>query len=74
MRRLGNGFFNVALIDVRLPDMDGTELLDGLKEIEPKMVKIIITGYPSLENAVEAVNKGCHGHIISKDIIGKTTL
>ena len=57
-------FFNVALIDVRLPDMEGTELLDRLKEAEPKMVKIIITGYPSLKNAVEAVNKGAGGYVL----------
>jgi len=57
-------FFNVALIDVRLPDMDGTELLEKMKETEPGMVKIIITGYPSLKNAVEAVNKGADGYVL----------
>ena len=56
--------FNVALIDIRLPDMEGTELLDNLTETEPKMVKIIITGYPSLSNAIEAVNKGANGYIL----------
>lgn len=57
-------FFNVALIDIRLPDMEGIKLLDKLKETEPKMVKIIITGYPSLSNAIEAVNKGADGYIL----------
>ncbi len=57
-------FFNVALIDIRLPDMDGTELLDKLKETEPKMVKIIITGYASLQNAIEAVNRGADGYVL----------
>lgn len=37
---------------------DGTELLSKLKNAEPKMVKIIIMGYPSLENVIDAVNKG----------------
>lgn len=49
--------FNVALINIRLPDMDGIGFLDKLKETEPKMVKIIITGYPSLKNTVEAVKR-----------------
>ena len=40
-------FFNVALIDIRLPDMEGTELLEKLKKTMPEMVKIIVTGYPS---------------------------
>lgn len=57
-------FFNVALIDIRLPDMEGTELLEKLKRTEPKMVKIIVTGYPSLKNAVEAVNKGADGYVL----------
>jgi len=57
-------FYNLALIDIRLPDMEGTELLTAIKETTPRMVKIIVTGYPSLENAVEAVNKGADGYII----------
>jgi len=57
-------FFNVALIDIRLPDMEGTKLLENLKRTEPKMVKIIVTGYPSLKNAVEAVNKGADGYVL----------
>jgi len=57
-------FFNVALIDIRLPDMEGTELLEKLKETDPRMVKIIITGYPSLKNAIEAVNRGADGYVL----------
>jgi len=56
--------YNLALIDIRLPDMDGVQLLTGMKETIPKTVKIIITGYPSLENAIEAVNKGADAYII----------
>jgi ActR/RegA family two-component response regulator len=44
--------------------MEGIELLTALVETTPKMVKIIVTGYPSLQNAVEAVNKGADGYII----------
>jgi DNA-binding NtrC family response regulator len=50
-------FYNVALIDYRLPDMEGTELLSLFRETTPRMVKIMVTGYPSLQNAVTAVNK-----------------
>jgi len=35
-----------------------------MKETVPKMVRIIITGYPSLQNAIEAVNKGADGYVI----------
>ncbi|MEM2971429.1 MAG: response regulator [Candidatus Bathyarchaeia archaeon] len=57
-------FFNLALIDIRLPDMEGTQLLTAMKETTPKMVKIIITGYPSLDNAIEAVNKGADSYVL----------
>jgi len=56
--------FNLALIDIRLPDMQGTELLTQLRGTIPKMMKIIITGYPSIENAVEALNKGADAYVI----------
>jgi len=57
-------FYNLALIDVRLPDIEGTELLSALRETTPKMVKIILTGYPALENAVRAINKGVDAYLI----------
>lgn len=57
-------FYNLALIDIRLPDMEGTELLTATRERTPKTIKIILTGYPSLQNAVEAVNEGADGYII----------
>jgi len=57
-------FYNLALIDIRLPDMEGTKLLTAMKDTTPKMIKIIVTGYPSLQNAVEAVNKGADAYIL----------
>lgn len=57
-------FYDLALIDIRLPDMSGTKLLTTMKETTPKMAKIIITGYPSQNNAVEAVNKGADAYLL----------
>jgi DNA-binding NtrC family response regulator len=57
-------FYNLALIDIRLPDMEGTELLTALKETTPKMVKIILTGYPSLQSSVKAISKGVDYYLI----------
>jgi DNA-binding NtrC family response regulator len=57
-------FYNLALIDIRLPDMEGTRLLTAMHDTVPKIVKIIVTGYPSQENAVEAVNMGADGYIV----------
>ena len=63
-------FYNVALIDIRLPDMEGTRLLTTMKETTPKMVKIIVTGYPSLQNAIEAVNRGANAYVLKPFDVG----
>ena len=49
-------FYNLAIVDWRLPDIEGTKLLGSLKETTPKMVKIMLTGYPSMQNAIDSVN------------------
>jgi DNA-binding NtrC family response regulator len=56
--------YNLALIDIRLPDMEGIQLLIRMRDTTPKIRKIIITGYPTLKNAVEAVNKGADAYIV----------
>ncbi len=52
-----SNIYNLAIIDWRLPDVEGTKLLGTLKETTPKMAKIMLTGYPSMQNAIEAVNR-----------------
>lgn len=59
-----SNFYNLALVDIRLPDMEGTKLLTVMKETTPEMVKIILTGYPELQNAIEAVNQGADGYLV----------
>ncbi len=55
--------YDVALIDIRLPDMEGVRLLTQMKDSEPKMRKIIVTGYPTLQNAMTALNKDADFYI-----------
>ena len=50
--------FKIALLDIHLPDMEGTKLFRLLKEKNPKLEGIIFTGYASLESAVEALKEG----------------
>jgi len=57
-------YFNLTLLDIKLPDMEGTKLLTLMHEDLPKMVKIMVTGYPSLENAVEALNLGADAYVM----------
>lgn len=55
--------FNVALIDINLPDMQGIELLTKLRKTEPPTIKIIVTGHATLDNSIEAANQGVDGYI-----------
>ena len=58
------GPFDIALIDIELPDIKGIDLLKALRQIQPKMVKIIVTGHPSIENAVRSVNEKADGYLL----------
>jgi two-component system nitrogen regulation response regulator GlnG len=55
--------YNLAIIDIHLPDMEGTQLLSELEETTPKMRKIIVTGFPEVQNAIAAVKKGANDYI-----------
>jgi len=57
-------FYNLSLLDIKLPDMEGTELITQLNESNPDMIKIIITGFPSFENAVRSLNLGADAYIM----------
>ncbi len=63
-KKMASGSFNLALIDVKLPDIEGTRLLSSGDERLPRMVKIILTGYPTLNNAIQAVNSGADGYLL----------
>jgi DNA-binding NtrC family response regulator len=57
-------FYNLALLDIKLPDMEGTELLTKMHRTTPSMMKIMVTGFPSLNNAVEALNLGADAYLL----------
>jgi DNA-binding NtrC family response regulator len=56
-------FFNIAILDISLPDIDGIELLSRLSEIQPDMMAIFLTGHSSVKNTVQALNKGAFGYL-----------
>jgi len=57
-------FYNVALLDIKLPDMEGTKLLTKMHRTTPRMMKIMVTGHASLENAMESLNLGADAYIM----------
>ncbi len=56
--------FDAALIDVRLPDMDGTDLLPEFHATSPKTVKIVFTGSLDVEISAEDVGKNMDAFLI----------
>ena len=64
IRKVKSDWFDIALLDIKLPDMEGTELLKQLQAIKPRMIKIMVTGYASLESAIECVNLEAKAYIV----------
>jgi len=56
--------YDLAILDIKLPDVEGTSLLTSLRETSPKMIKIMLTGYPMLDNAVTSLNQGADAYFI----------
>jgi two-component system response regulator HydG len=56
--------YDLALLDIRLPDMDGTELLAKMKKQLQNTIKIMITGFPSLETGVKALDEGADAYLV----------
>ena len=57
-------FYNLAVLDIKLPDIEGTELLIKLHETEPRMIKIMLTGYPGMNNAIDSLNMKADAYLI----------
>lgn len=59
-----NNYHHLALIDIKLPDMEGTELLIEFHQLNPQMKKVIITGCATLDNAIESLNLKADGYLV----------
>ncbi|MFX0125182.1 MAG: ATP-binding protein [Candidatus Hodarchaeota archaeon] len=57
-------FVNVAIVDIRLPDMSGESILSELKEISSSTETIVLTGYGSLDSAVQAITQQAFAYLL----------
>jgi DNA-binding NtrC family response regulator len=56
-------FYDIILTDMKMPDMDGMEVLKYVKEHSPESICIILTGYGTIKNAVEAIKTGAFDYL-----------
>ncbi len=64
LEKLKERYFNIAIVDSKMPKMGGMELLEVMKERYPQTLVVILTGYGTIRNAVEAIKKGAHSYLI----------
>ena len=63
LRLMEQHSFDVILLDLRMPGMDGMAVLKTIKERWPESEVVIITGYPTIETAKEAVRLGAYDYL-----------
>jgi len=56
--------FDVALVDIKMPDLDGMEMLRALREMDEDLKALVITGYPALETAIQAVRLSAFDYLL----------
>ncbi len=64
LEKIGKTAYNVLIIDLIMPgEIDGLKLIEKIKEISHETIKIIITGYPGIESAAEAMRFGAYYYL-----------
>lgn len=75
MELLEDGDFALALVDIRMPETDGIELLERINSRRPDTAVILMTAHASVETAVEGFRKGIHDYILKplsfEDVVHK---
>ncbi len=61
--RIAEGNFDIALLDLKLAEGNGIDLMKSLRDVEPDLPVIILTAYGSIESAVEAMKEGAYSYL-----------
>ncbi len=65
LRRIENGGCDVVLTDLRMPDVDGLDLLEAIQKLDPHLPVVIMTAFGNIESAVDAIQRGAY-HYVTK--------
>ena len=64
LERLPEKEWNLAMVDLKMPGMDGIELMDEIRKVKPETIVIIMTAYATVDTAVQAMKKGAYDYIV----------
>jgi len=64
LEKLKERYFNIAIVDFKMPKMGGMELLKVMRERYPQTPVVILTGYGTIKSAVDAMKKGAYNYLI----------
>lgn len=75
LEELGEKDYDVVVLDMRMPDLDGIATLTEIKKIAPQIEVILLTGHASLDAAVEAMRLGGYDYLLKpcpvEDLLAK---
>jgi DNA-binding NtrC family response regulator len=63
LQRLGQERFKLLITDLKMPGMDGLEVLESIRKVQPELPVILITGYAAIDNAVKAMKNGATDYL-----------
>jgi DNA-binding NtrC family response regulator len=64
LEKAGANSYDVAILDIKLPDIEGTELLEPLRKVSPRMIRIMMTGYSLSSSAVKILSEDADAYFI----------
>lgn len=63
LRLLSGKRYDLVITDLKMPHMDGIDILEQAKQISPEILVVVVTGYATIESAIEAMQKGAYDYI-----------